>query len=162
MKRLALAVATSVLAVTVTAGAGSPAAAAAVVDRNTTTSYNLESGLPDDCRPGITGDLSGTGVVTSQSVTTPTGFHIHGTDTGTGRIDWTDGSYSIIGSVDHFSFNTGTQATGYTDAHQDAVNTYSASGVFLFRLTYHEVVRFAVSGGVIHVQFTRGHFGGEC
>lgn len=137
---------------------------AAVVMRDTITSSFTDSGLTDDCRPGITGDLLGTEVVDSQSVETSTGFHVHGTTTDNGRVDWSDGSYSIIEAVNHFSFTPGKQTTVFTNAHADSFNTYSASGVFLIRGTFHIVERFTVSGGVTRVEFERGHphFFGDC
>lgn len=157
MKRTALAIAMSVFAIAAGGSTGSAAAAAAVVIRGTITSPIIESGLPDDCRPGITGDLTGTDVVDSQSVETATGFHVHGTITDTGRIDWSDGSYTIIESVDHFSFTTGKQATVFTVAHQDSGSTYSASGVFLSAGTFHLVHHITVSGGVTRVEFVHVH-----
>jgi hypothetical protein len=150
------------------AGAGvstaAPAIAAAVVIRDAISTPFSDLGLTDECRAGITGDLSGTEVVESQSVETSTGFHVVGTITETGRIDWSDGSYTVAEGVDHFSFTTGTQTTVFTKAHQDAVNTYSASGEFLFMLTFHIVERFTVSGGVTRVEFERGHLHsfGDC
>ena len=38
------------------------------------------------------------------------GFHIAGTDHGTGQITWSDGTYTVIESTDHFAFNTGREA----------------------------------------------------
>lgn len=146
------------------AGTGSPAAAAAVITQHTFTSSGTGSGLPDDCRPGITGDISGTEVVDFQRVETPTGIHIHGTTTATGRIDWSDGSYSIIESVDRFSFTTGPQTTVNTNAHEDSGSTYSASGVFISRITLHLVEHFTDSGDVTRVEFASGNFHtfGDC
>jgi hypothetical protein len=135
-----------------------PASAASTVMRGTTESPIAATGLTDDCRPGITGDLSGTEVVDFQSVETPQGFHVVGTTTDTGRIDWSDGSYTIIESVDHFSLNSGRQTTVFTLAHEDSGDTYSASGAFLFRLTFHSVERVTVTGGIPHAEFEQGHF----
>jgi hypothetical protein len=135
-----------------------PASAAATVIRGTTESPIADTGLTDDCRPGITGELSGTEVVDFQSVETAEGFHVVGTTTDTGRIDWSDGSYTIIRSVDHFSFDSGRQATIFTLAHEDSGDTYSSSGAFLFRLTFHSVERVTVTGGIPHAEFERGHF----
>jgi hypothetical protein len=39
------------------------------------------------------------------------------------RVPWRDGSYTIIDSVDHFSFNSGLQTTLFTLAHEDSVDT---------------------------------------
>ncbi len=134
-----------------------PASAEATVIRDTTESLFADTGLTDDCRPGITGDLSGTEVIDFQSVETAEGFHIVGTTTDTGRIDWSDGSYTIIESVDHFSFDSGRQTTVFTLAHEDSGDTYSSSGAFLYRLTFHSVERFTVTGGIPHAEFERGH-----
>jgi hypothetical protein len=141
-----------------------PASAAATVMPGTIESPIADSGLTDECRAGITGELSGTEVVDFQSVETATGFHVAGTTTDTGRIDWSDGSYTIIESVDHFSFNSGPQTTVFTLAHEDSGDTYSASGAFLFRLTFHSVERFTVTGGIPHAEFERGRFHafGDC
>jgi hypothetical protein len=156
MKRIPLAIAMFVLAVLVGASTAAPATAAALVNRDTITMPIQESGVPDECRPGITGEVSGTEVIEIQSVETSTGFHVYGTSTDTGRIDWSDGSYTIIESVDQFSFNTGKQTFVFTNAHEDSGNTYSASGEFLFRITLHSVEHFTVSGGVTRVEFGRG------
>jgi hypothetical protein len=134
-----------------------PASTAATVIRATTESPIAATGLTDDCRPGITGDLSGTEVVDFQSVETAEGFHIVGTATDTGRIDWSDGSYTIIESVDNFSANVGLHTTVFTLAHEDSGDTYSASGAFLYRLTFHSVERVTVTGGIPHAEFERGH-----
>ena len=134
-----------------------PASAAATVIRGTTESPIADTGLTDECRPGSTGELSGTEVTGFQSVETAQGFHIVGTTIDTGRIDWSDGSYTIIESVDDFSFNSGRQTTVFTLAHEDSGDTYSASGAFLFRLTFHSVERVTVTGGIPHAEFERGH-----
>ena len=141
-----------------------PASAEAIVTRDTVTTPIFETGLPDDCRPGITGTLDGTDVFSYQSVETPQGFHIAGTITDTGRITWSDGTYSIVESVDHFSFTTGKGITVLTLAHEDSGNTYTAAGVFLYRVTLHLVEHFTVTDGVVRVEFVRGHFHafGEC
>lgn len=164
MKRITFTIAIAILVTMAIATTAAPATAAAEVIRDTIISTGGESGVPDDCRPGVTGDISGTEVVDLQSVETSTGFHEHGTTTSAGRIDWSDGSYTIIESVDHFSFTAGWQTTVFTNAHEDSGNTYSASGVFLSRLTFHLVERFTVTGGVVRVEFERGHFhtSGEC
>jgi hypothetical protein len=158
LKRLALlfgiCVLVSVAAVTASVV---PASAAATVIRGTTESQIADTGLMDDCRPGITGDLSGTEVIDFQSVETAEGFHVVGTTTDTGRIDWSDGSYTIIESVDHFAVNSGRQTMVFTLAHQDSGDTYSTSGAFLYRLTFHSVERVTVTGGVPHAEFERGH-----
>jgi hypothetical protein len=42
-------------------------------------------------------------------------------------------------------------------AHRDFGDTYSASGEFLFRLTFHSVERVTVVAGIPHAEFERGH-----
>jgi hypothetical protein len=144
------------------AGTGARASgawAAADVVRGTTgpTAFG-EGGLADDCRPGITGELAGSEVINFQTVETSKGFHSSGTVLDTGRIDWSDGSYTVIGSRNHFSFTVGPNTTVSTLAHEDSGKTYSATGQFLFRLTFHSVERFTLTGGVPHAEFERGHF----
>ena len=163
MYNVTLAVTVSTLAMTVGAITAPPASAASPVTRTTITTPFTESGIPDDCRPGITGDITGTQVLDLQVVPTASGVHLNGFDTGTGRIDWNDGSYSLVGSIDRFSSHDGPRKTVYTDAHQDAGNTYSADGTFLFRGTLHSVEQFTVEDGVI-TNIWRGHFHffGDC
>jgi hypothetical protein len=165
MKRIALALgAAALLAIPASTALASPAASAAIVIRDTITSPIFETGLTDDCSPGLTGTLVGTDVFSYQSVETSQGFHIAGTIIDTGRIDWSDGTYTIIESVDHFSFDVGKGATVFTNAHEDSGNTYTADGVFLFRGTFHLVENFTVTDGVVRVDFVRSrlHFFGDC
>jgi hypothetical protein len=170
MKRITRAVAVAVLAIatgatgTTLATAG-PAAGRATIIRESERVPVSESGLTDDCRPGITGEINGIAIITTQSVETDTGFHIHGTIDGPGRIDWSDGSYTLIESVDHFSFNAvGTGTNKFSETHVDSGDFYSADGVFLFRNTFHEVEHFTESNGVVRVDFAKGHFHffGDC
>jgi hypothetical protein len=164
MKKLGLAISSAVVLLAFPTGTRLVAAADAVVIRDTVTTPIFETGLPDDCRPGLTGTIVGTDVVDYQSVETAGHFHIALTDTGTARIDWSDGSYSIVESVDHQSFNTGLGTTVFNTAHQDSGNTYSADGVFLFRLTFHIEEHFTVTDGVVRAEFAIGrlHFFGDC
>lgn len=83
----------------------------AIVIRDTVTTPLFEAGVPHDCRPGITGTLTGTDVTSTQSVETSNGFHVHGTNVDSGGIDWSNGTYTLIQSVDHFSFNAGGKGT---------------------------------------------------
>src|SRR5438094_373787 len=109
-----------------------PAAAAATVTRTTIVTSTFEPGQTDDCRPGLTGTLVGTGTITFQRVDTPQGFHVDETDSGTGTITWSDGSYSLIFAVTRFTrniFETGMRVR--TETHYDSVDTYTADGVFL-------------------------------
>ena len=148
------------------AGATAATTSAATIVRETITIPFSESGVPDDCRPGITGDVRGTEVISYQSVETTTGYHVHGTDGGPGRIDWSDGTYSLIQSIDRFSFNVvgkGATVTSNT-THVDSADTYAADGTFLFRGMFHEVERSTVANGVLRVEIQRGHFHffGDC
>ena len=136
-----------------------PTSAAAIVTRDTVTTPIFESDLPDDCRPGITGVLIGTDVVSYQSVETSQGFHIVLTVVDSGQIAWSDGTYTIIEAIGHVSFvDTVAGTTVSTVAHQDSGNTYSADGAFLSRATFHIVERLTVTDGVVRVAFERGHF----
>lgn len=142
------------------AGAAASTASAATIIRETITQGFSESGLSDDCRPGITGDLAGTEVFEYQSVETANGFHLEQTESGVGRIDWSDGSYTLIESVDRFAFNlVGKGRTEvFTLTHVDSGDTYAEDGTLLFRTTFHEVERFTFVNGVPRVEIQRGHF----
>ena len=94
-----------------------------------------------------------------QSVETTNGFHIHGTFVDKARIDWSDGSYTLIESVDHFSFNAvGTGTTVFAETHKDSGDFFTADGVFEFRDTFHEVEHLTATDGVVRVEFAKGHF----
>jgi hypothetical protein len=151
MKRvrgLALLTTAALLAVGVTAARTATASAAAVVTRaSITTIGEPETIQSDKCGPGI---ISGTGTFTYTSVETPTGgFHIAGTDTGTGRIDWSDGSYSLLGFTDHVAFNATAGTAVGTEAHTDFADNYSADGVLQSQGTFYSVEHFTVTNGVI-------------
>jgi len=136
-----------------------PAAAAVTITRYTITQSFSESGLLDDCRLGLTGTIVGTALITFQRVDTPLGFHIDETETDSGTITWSDGSYSIIESVDHLTrniFDSGMRVR--TNAHEDSANTYTADGVFLFRETFHQIEHLTFINGVYEVRFEMGHF----
>jgi hypothetical protein len=149
------------LAATVLAAAFATAlgASAAAVTRTTETAVMHEPGLTNDCGPSVSGTLDGTGITTAQTVENGHGFHVTGTSTGTGRIDWNDGSYTLIDSVDRFSFNAvGKGTTVFTETHTDSGDFYTADGVFRARQTFHEVEHLTVVDGVVHVDFAKGHF----
>jgi hypothetical protein len=155
----------ALLPVTVAAAALAAPALGATVIRETVTTPFFEAGVPHDCRPGVTGTVTGTNVTSTQSVETSTGFHIHGTTGGPGRIDWSDGSYTLIQSIDHFSFNAvGKGTTNFTNTHTDSGDFYSANGVFQFRDTFHEVEHFTATNGVVRVDLAKGHLHlfGDC
>ena len=165
MKKIALGLTAAALTVSAGTAMAAPASAAPIIIRETATSPIFETGLPHDCRPGLTGTIVGTEVTSYQSVETPQGFHIHGTTVDTARIDWSDGSYTLIHSVDHFSFNAvGHGTTVFTEAHTDSGDFFSAGGVFEFRDTFHEIEHFTVTNGVVRVDLEKGHlhFFGDC
>jgi hypothetical protein len=135
----------------------SPASVAATITHATIATSSFETGLTDDCRPGLTGTLVGTGVTRYTAVETPFGYHIEETDRGTGQITWSDGSYSIIESADHISFNLERGQRVFTNSHQDSANTYTAGGVFLFRLMFFEVTHRTFIDGVLQVEVVRNH-----
>ena len=143
-----------------------PASAAVVTRQTITTVSPPVTGLTDGCHPGATGTLAGTDTLSYQSVQTTNGFHFVGTDVASGRIDWSDGSYTIIGSTDHIAFNTTAGTTVNTVAHVDFGDNYSADGVFLFHTTFHSTEHFTVTNGVItRVSFDFNHqhvFGSDC
>jgi hypothetical protein len=160
MRRRATALATTaLLTVGTVLAAGSPAAASATIIRQSFPTTSSESGLTDDCRPGLTGELNGVGLTTTQSVETATGYHIKGTIAGTGRIDWSDGTYTLIDSIDHFAFDAVGKGTfTFSETHVDSGDFYSAEGVFEFRQTFHEVEHFTETNGVVRIDFAKGHF----
>lgn len=135
-----------------------PASAAATITRETITSPIFVTGLPDECRPGLTGTLNGTNVLDYQLVETKRGYHIISTETDTGRITWSDGSYAVIESVDHHSNNVGTGTREFTTAHVDSANTYAADGTFLYRMTLHVIEHRTIVNGVVKVEFDKRRF----
>jgi len=158
MKRLMLVAATAVLAAASAAAISAPASASAIVIRGTFTYTFTDPGLADSCHPGATGTAAGTDIVNFQSVVTANGFQLTGTDVGSGRIDWSNGGYTIIGTSDHFAFNVPTGTTVLTDAHTDFGDDYSADGVFRFHFTGHAITHFTVTNGEItRVTFERDH-----
>jgi hypothetical protein len=133
------------------------------ISRDTFTSQFADTAV-DDCR-GITGTIVGTSVFRGQLVETSQGFHVHGTITDTGRIDWIDGTYTLVDSVDRFSHNSTTGTEEFTIAHVDSGNTYTPGGTFLYRYTHHEEVHVTVTNGaIVRVDFGKGrfHFFGDC
>ena len=136
-----------------------PASAAATITRETITTPILETGLPDDCRPGLTGTIVGIVTTTFQRVDTDLGFHVDSTETDTGTITWSDGSYSIIFAVTRFTrniFETGMRVR--TETHYDSVDTYTADGVFLARSTFQYVEHLTFIDDVYTVRFDRERF----
>src|ERR671937_2114277 len=166
MRRIALGlVAAALLAISAGTAMTAPASAAPIIIRDSFTIPIFEPGLTDDCRPGLTGTLVGTAVISFQSVETAQGFHIHITINGPGRIDWSDGSYTLIDSVDHTSIHDVGQGTSvFAETHTDGADFYSAAAAFEFRRTFHEVEHFTASNGVVRVDLNKGHFHsfGDC
>jgi hypothetical protein len=166
-RRIALALgAAALLAIAAGTALTASASAAATITRYTITDSGSESGLTDECRPGLTGTIFGTTVFRFQEVDTDQGIHFIATDSGTGRIEWSDGSYSLTESSDRFVFNTSFNgATVFTSPHVDSVTTYSADGVFLFRATLHRIQHVTITDGeVVRVEFEKGrfHIFGDC
>jgi hypothetical protein len=164
MRRIALAFgAAALLALGAATALATPAAAAAIVtiDYGTTSSSDPGEPLIDDCRPELTGTIFGTGEFRYETVETSEGIHFNGTETGTARIDWSDGSYSLIKVRDHFLFTTrfGAGTTVFTNPHVDTVLTYNAEGEFLSGNRLHRVEHITVTdGAVVRVQFDHFHF----
>ena len=157
IKRLVVALGASALLAILAGTASAAPATGAIVTRDNITSYVFENGLTDDCHPGLIGTLNRTDVFSYQSVETSQHFRITATIIDTGRINWSDGTYTIIESVDHFSADTGNGTTVFTDVHKASGNTYTADGVFLFRGTFHLVDHSTVTDGVVvRVEFERG------
>jgi len=154
MKRLALHATTALLAAAATAATAASASGNAVVTPQIITTALTGTIPSDNCDPGATGTISGSDTLSFQSVQTTNGFHVAGTDVQSGRIDWSDGSYSIIGSRDHFAFNTTFGTTVNTNTHVDSADNYSADGVLVSQGTFYAETHFTVTNGVIvHVAF---------
>jgi hypothetical protein len=140
--------------------------AAATVTRGTIVEPLIpEQGIPDDCRPGITGSIAGTHTLDFHSVETSHGSKFIGTATDVVKLTWSDGSYTLGQSVDHFTFINGSVASVNTNAHVDSGDTYSADGVFLYRTTFHLVHHYTLVNGEFKSQFETDHihfFGGPC
>ena len=159
-----LAAAVAVLLATLATLATSAPAEAGTVTRETFVVPFTEPGV-DDCRPGVMGTVTGTDLIDVQSVETANGFHLKGTSTGTGRIDWNDGTYALISWKTEFTFQAPREgATAYKEAHVDYLDTYAADGTLLFHEAFRVVERFAVADGVVSQDFhkTNVHFHGDC
>ena len=167
MKKIALRLAAvALLAIAAGTAMTAPASAVPIIIRDTITTPIFETGVPHDCRPGVTGTVVGTDVLTFQRVENPQGVHVEGTFMDTARIDWSDGSFSLIGSVDKFSVNAVGQGTEvFTNAHANAFDNFSPTGVFEFRDTFHQIEHVTVTNGdVTRVDIEMGHFHffGDC
>src|SRR5262245_52677089 len=94
------------------------AAIAGTVTRETFVVTGGES-VVDDCRPSVTGNVTGTDTVAVHSVETAASFNQKGTSSGTGRIDWNDGSYTLVSWKTEFTFHaSGDDTWTYHEAHK--------------------------------------------
>ena len=156
---VALLTTAAVIAVGIAAATTATASAAAVVTRASITTTGTNPQPSDNCGTGI---ATGTDTVTYTSVQIPTGgFHIAGSDVANGRIDWSDGRYTLIGFTDHFAFNTNAGTTVSPLAHTDYMDTYSAGGVLESQGTFHSVEQVVVTDGtIVRVEFDYNHIRG--
>ena len=79
------------------------------------------------------------------------GFHIIQTQTARFRIEWSDGTYADVESVDHTSFTTGKGAEAVTDVHKDSGSLYTTNGVLLSRITFHLIEHHTITDGMVRV-----------
>jgi len=150
MKRRPLLVAAALVGAACWALGTTPALAAAIVtQQNITTPVGPIPIDSDSCHPGATGTLTGTDTARSVTVQVGDQFHLSLTDSGPGRIDWTDGSYSIISSTDHIAFNAGTGTVVFADSHVDTADNYSPTGVLESSGRFKAVEHLTVTNGVI-------------
>jgi hypothetical protein len=156
MKKIALTLGVAVLLTIATGTAMTSAASAATVERNTLTYTIRASGQLDDCRPGVTGTLEATETFSYQLVETSTGTHLIGTTHRTARLDWSDGTYTIIEGTSLFTINLDQGVREGTITHTDTGDTYTADGVFLSQVTFRTVEHFTFSSD--EVTETRVHF----
>jgi hypothetical protein len=105
----------------------------------------------DDCRPGVTGTLEGTQTFSYQLVETSTGNHLTGTSLTNARIDWSDGTYTIIEGTNHFSSNLDQGAREIAITDTESGDTYTADGVLLSQVTFRSVEQLTFSGGELRV-----------
>ena len=135
------------------------ASASAAGSRPFSDSYTgSETGLVDDCTGATGGVLVGSGTVTGRVNEMNGGQVVHGLDSGTVRIDFSDGSYFLGIYRDHFSFVAPPSGNVmFTDAHQDGGISYAADGSVIasvvFRATEHTTV---TPDGHVRVSFERG------
>jgi hypothetical protein len=131
----------------------------------------------DDCRPGVSGIVTGTEVLVGQRVEAPppsTGYRLHGLVTDTFTIQFSDGSYGVGESSDRFAapfvINGPSHATATsvaTFAHVDAMTVYDGDGHVIgtetFRVVEHITFKdYPPLGGppgdndIVRVSFDRG------
>jgi hypothetical protein len=135
-------------------------ASATVVTRDTIIVVAQPDTVVSDCDPTLTGTITGQGTFSFQTVENVQGFHAVVLEAGTGRIDWNDGTYTLITSVDRSSFNgvrAGSQT--FTLTHLDTGDTYAADGTALGKSAFQEVQHITVTnGGIVQVSIEFGHF----
>jgi hypothetical protein len=140
----------------------------AVINTYTLEDTFKEHNITDDCLPGAKGSLTATSVVTVQDVETSTGLRHREVEVDSGRVDWTNGDYTIVGSTDRsaYSFNDVQGTFENTDAHEDYGDFYSADGSFLFRQVFHAAEHITITDGVVtRIEFeldTSHLFGDGC
>jgi hypothetical protein len=156
MKKIALALGVAALLAIAAGPAMTSAASAATIERNTITSTFSAFGQLDDCRPGVTGTIEGTYVYSYQLVENSTGHHLTGTTLKTARIDWSDGTYTIIEGTQHSSINLDQGAREGTITDTESGDTYTADGVLLSQVTFRSVEQLTTSSG--EIPETRVHF----
>ena len=147
----------AVVAVTALLPAAAPASAATSQPFSDTYTAS-ETGLLDECTGASDGVLVGSGTVTGRMTQMNGGEVVHGVEKDIVRIDFSDGSYFIGGSTDHFSFaGPPSGSIVFTDAHVDGGINYAADGSVLasevFRATEHTTI---TPDGQVRVSFERG------
>jgi uncharacterized membrane protein len=151
MKRFLVALSTAALLAVLAGGAlAAPASAATGVFRGTDT-YLLAETLTNDCLPGVTGTLVGTLVIEYQNVNTAQGLHSIQTQTAAFRIEWSNGTYAVVKSVDHTSFTSVRGTEEFTDEHRDSGSLYTTGGEFLSPVTFHLIEHHTITDGVVRV-----------
>jgi hypothetical protein len=151
MKKIALALGIAALLAIPAGTAMTSGASAATVERNTITSTFTAFGQLDDCRPGVTGTIEGTYVYSYQRVETSTGYHLTATTLKTARIDWSDGTYTIIEGINHFSSNVDQGVREIAITSTESGDTYTADGVLLSQVTFRSVEQLTFSGDELRV-----------
>jgi hypothetical protein len=94
--------------------------------------------VSDDCRPELSAIVTGTETLVGQRVETPppsSGYRLHGQITATFTFQFSDGSYGVGESTDHFAapfvltgLGQETAISVITFAHVDTVTVYDAGG----------------------------------
>jgi hypothetical protein len=161
MKKIVLGLGVAALLASPAGTAMTSAAAAATVERNTVTSTFGAFGQLDDCRPGVTGTLEGTETFSYQLVETSTGEHLTGTALTNARIDWSDGTYTVIEETNHFSSNLDQRAREIAITDTKSGDTYTADGVLLSQVTFRSVEQITFGGGELRVHVFQT-FGDGC